>query len=118
MPSSVRRFKSFGVFALAGMLFLSGCATRKWVRQEIGVVDARVTEVANAGRENAERIDAVDRRATEGIQAASAADAKATQAGTAAAAAQTAATAAQRQADTAAQGVTQANNRITTLESR
>jgi len=118
MHSSDRQFKSFGVFVLAAMLFLSGCATRKWVRQEIAPIGPKITAVENAGKENAERIDAVDRRAQEGITAAAAADTKATQAGQAAATAQTAATAAQRQADTANQGVQQANNRISTLETR
>ena len=118
MHTSDRQFKMVGVFALAGMLLLSGCATRKWVRNEIAPIGPRITTVENAGKENAERIDAVDRRAAEGIQAAATADTKATQAGQAAATAQTAATAAQRQADTANQGVQQANNRINTLETR
>jgi outer membrane protein OmpA-like peptidoglycan-associated protein len=118
MHSLERRFKTFGVFALAGMLFLSGCATRRFVRNEVAVVDAKVTEVAGDVTENRERIDAVDRRAQQGIDAAGAADTKATQAGTAAAAANTAATNAQRQADTANQGVQTANNRINTLETR
>ncbi len=118
MHSSERSFKTIGVFALAGMLFLSGCATKKWVRNEVAPIGPRITTVENAGKENAERIDAVDRRAQQGIQAAATADTKATQAGTAAATAQIAATAAQRQADTANQGVQQANTRINTLESR
>ena len=52
-------------------------------------------------KENAERIDAVDRRAQQGITAAAAADTKATAAQTAANAAQTAAQGADRKADTA-----------------
>jgi outer membrane protein OmpA-like peptidoglycan-associated protein len=122
MHSSDRQFKTLGVFVLAGMLFLSGCATRKWVRNEIAPIGPRITAVENSGKENAERIDAVDRRAQQGITAATTAaataDTKATQAGQAAATAQTAATAAQRQADTANQGVQTANNRINTLETR
>ena len=118
MHSLEKRFKTFGVFALAGMLFLSGCATRKFVRNEVATVDAKVTAVATDVTENRERIDAVDRRAQQGIDAAGAADTKATQAGTAAAAANTAATNAQRQADTANQGVQTANGRINTLETR
>jgi outer membrane protein OmpA-like peptidoglycan-associated protein len=100
------------------MLFLSGCATRKWVRNEIAPIGPRITTVENAGKENAERIDAVDKRAQEGITAAGAADTKATQAGQAAATAQTAANNAQRQADTANQGVQQANTRIAALDTR
>ena len=118
MHSSDRQFKTLGVFVLAGMLFLSGCATRKWVRNEIAPLPPRITAVENANKENAERIDAVDRRAQEGITAAGAADTKATQAGQAAAAAQTSANTAQQQANTANQGVQQANNRINTLETR
>jgi outer membrane protein OmpA-like peptidoglycan-associated protein len=118
MHSSDRRIKTFGVFALAGMLFMSGCATRKWVRNEIAPIGPRITTVENAGKENAERIDAVDKRAEQGINAAAAADTKATQAGSAAATAQTAADAAKQQADTANQGVQTATNRINTLETR
>src|SRR5262245_54277320 len=115
MYSSVRRFRNLGVVAIAGVLLLSGCATRRFVRNEVGVVNDRVTTVETAGRENGERIDAVDRRSQEGIQGANAA---AGQANTAAQAAQTSANNAQRSADGATQGVQQANNRINTVESR
>jgi outer membrane protein OmpA-like peptidoglycan-associated protein len=81
-------------------------------------VQPAIDEVTNATRENAERIDAVDGRAQQGIAAAAAADQRATQAGQAAQTANQAAQAAQRQADTANQGVQQANNRINTVESR
>lgn len=120
-----RRFTGFGVSILAGTMLLSGCATKKFVRQEVAPVNQKVTEVGNQTRENAERIDGVDRRATQGINdakaaatAAAAADTKATQAGTAAAAAQTSANTAQQRADTANQGVQAANTRITTVETR
>ena len=117
MRSTNRQLSTFGVFILTGMVTLSGCATRKYVRQQAGNVETKLdgeikdtnTKVTEAG----ERIDAVDRRAQQGIQAA---DQKATQAGTAASAADQKATNAQRTADTANQGVTQANNRITTVE--
>jgi len=119
MRSSNRRFSVFGVFILAGVMTLSGCATRKFVRQEVGTavtgIEPKITEVDTKVREAGERIDAVDRRAQQGIQAA---DQKATQAGTAAAAADQKATTAQRTADTATQGVQQANNRITGVENR
>jgi outer membrane protein OmpA-like peptidoglycan-associated protein len=113
-----RSFSGFGVLALSGMLFLSGCATKKWVRQEIAPIGPRITATETSIKENAERIDAVDRRAQQGIAAAAAADTKAAQAGTAAAAAQTAATTAQRGADTANQGVQQATTRIGSLETK
>jgi outer membrane protein OmpA-like peptidoglycan-associated protein len=74
--------------------------------------------MSNADRENAERIDAVDRRAQEGITAAGAADQKATQAGAAAQQAAQAAQAADRKADTVNQAVQQTNTRVNTIESR
>jgi len=129
MDSLVRRFTVFGVFMLAGVLALSGCATKKYVRQQVGALEPKIAEVSTATKENAERIDAVDRRAQQGIQtatqaaqtaqtAAQTADTKATQAGTAAQAADTRAGQAQTAAQTAQQGVTQATTRITTVENR
>jgi outer membrane protein OmpA-like peptidoglycan-associated protein len=88
------------------------------VRNQVETIEPRLTEVANAGRENAERIDAVDRRATQGITAAQSADQKATQAQQAAQAAQQAAQAADRKADSANQAVQQTNSRISTMETR
>jgi outer membrane protein OmpA-like peptidoglycan-associated protein len=119
MESSIRRFSVFGVLILTSMLTLQGCATRKFVRNEVGTavgkLEPRITDVDTQVKENGERIDAVDRRAQQGIQAA---DQKATQAGAAAQAADQKATGAQRTADTATQGVQQANTRITAVESR
>ena len=103
---------------LGGMLVLSGCATKKYVRQQVQTVQPAIQEAQNAAKENAERIDAVDKRAQQGITAAQAADTKAGQAQQAAQTAQNAAQAADGKADSANQGVQQANNRITTLESR
>jgi outer membrane protein OmpA-like peptidoglycan-associated protein len=107
-----------GVFILAGVLVLSGCASRKYVRLQTQALEPAIQEASNAAKENAERIDAVDRRAQQGITAAGAADQKATAAQTAANTANQAAQAADRKADTANQGVQTANNRITTLENR
>lgn len=129
MYSLDRRLAGFSVFVLAGMLALSGCATKKYVRQQVSTLEPKITEVSTATKENAERIDAVDRRAQQGIQgatqaaqtaqtAAATADGKATQAGQAAAAADNRAGQAQQAAQTAQTGVTQANTRITTVESR
>jgi outer membrane protein OmpA-like peptidoglycan-associated protein len=115
MVSSSRTFSVLGIAVLAGMMILSGCATHKYVRQEIAKVTPQIQEANNAIKENAERIDAVDRRATAGITAAQQA---ADRANAAAQTAQQAAQAANRQADTANQGVQQANNRINTLETR
>jgi len=113
---SLNRFSVAGVVLLAGIMGLSGCATRKYVRLQTQKLEPAIQEAANGVKENAERIDGVDRRAQQGIAAAAAADTKATTAGQAAATAQTAAQAADRKADTANQGVQQANNRIGTLE--
>jgi len=99
-------------------MILSGCASRKYVRLQTQALEPAIQEAQNGVKENAERIDAVDRRAQQGVTAAGAADTKATAAQQAATAAQTAAQAAQRQADAANQGVQQANNRITTVETR
>jgi len=100
------------------MMVLSGCASRKYVRNQVSTLEPAIQEASNGVKENAERIDAVDRRAQQGVTAAGAADTKATQAQQAAQAANTAAQAAQRQADTANQAVSQANNRISTIETR
>jgi len=118
MFSSNRRFAGMGVFILAGLLVLSGCASRKYVRLQTQALEPAIQEAQNAAKENAERIDAVDRRAQQGITAAGAADQKATAAQTSANTANQAAQAADRKADTANQGVQQANNRISTLETR
>jgi OmpA-OmpF porin, OOP family len=124
-----RQFTIIGVSALSAMLMISGCATKKYVREQTGAVDTKLTgvsgkltEVEGRTRENSERIDAVDRRAQQGITeargAATAADTKATTAQTAAATAQTAATTAQQTATTANQGVASANTRITGVEAK
>ena len=118
MVSPIQRFSVAGIAVLAGIMVLSGCATRKYVRLQTQALEPSIQEAQNGIKENAERIDAVDRRAQASGTAAAAADTKATQAQTAAQAAQTAAQAADRKADTANSGVQTANNRISTLESR
>jgi outer membrane protein OmpA-like peptidoglycan-associated protein len=107
-----------GIVVLAGIMVLSGCASRKYVRLQTQSLEPAIQEAANGVKENAERIDAVDRRAQQGITAAGAADQKATAAQKTADGATTAAQAADRKADTANQGVQTANNRIGTLETR
>lgn len=132
MHTVSRQFTILGVSALSGMLILSGCASKKYVRDQTGTVDAKVntvsskvTEIDNRVKESAERIDSVDRTARQGVTdaatartAAATADTKATQAQTAATTAQTTATSAQQTATAANQGVQQANTRITTVEGR
>jgi OOP family OmpA-OmpF porin len=116
MVSPIRRFPGSGIVILAALMVLSGCASRKYVRQQTDALEPAIKEAQNGVKENAERIDAVDRRAQQGITAAGAADTKATAAQQAAAAAAAAAQAADRKGDTANQGVQAANVRITTLE--
>jgi OOP family OmpA-OmpF porin len=118
MVSPNRRISLMLVVILAGIMVLSGCATRKYVRLQTQALEPAIQEATNAAKENAERIDAVDRRAQQGATAAAAAQTAATAAQNAANQAQTAATAAQRQADTANQTAQQANTRINTLETR
>src|SRR5215467_10272692 len=122
MLSVTRRLSMFTVVILSGILVLAGCATKKYVRQQVQTLQPQIQEAQNATKENAERIDAVDKRAQQGINtaqaAAQAADTKAGKAEQDAQTAQTAAQAADRKADTANQGVQQANNRIGTVESR
>jgi len=100
---------------LVGLVTLSGCATKGFVRDQVAPIDTRVGSLESATEENAERIDAVDQRAQEGIQDAQGAADSAQQSADAAG---DSAAAAGRTAETAEQGATQANNRVTTVESR
>ena len=122
MVSPIRRFSQVGLVILTGILVLSGCATRKYVRLQTQALEPAIQEAQNGVKENAERIDAVDKRAQQGISTASAAaataDQKAVAAQKTADGATQAAQAADKKADTANQGVQQANNRINTLETR
>jgi OOP family OmpA-OmpF porin len=115
MPSSNRRFSILGVLILVGGMTLSGCATKNFVLEEIAPVEARVAELESTTEEHAERIDAVDRRAQDGIStansAAAAADSKADDASEEAATAD-------RKAESAQQSADQAMNRIGTVENR
>jgi OOP family OmpA-OmpF porin len=115
MRSSNRRFSVFGIFILAGVVTLSGCATRGYVDQQIAPVQARVAELESTTEEHAERIDAVDNRAQQGIAGANTA-AQAAQA--AADAADAAAADADRMAEAAQESADQATNRVGTLENR
>ena len=100
---------------LAGVVTLSGCATRGYVDQQIAPVQARVAELESTTEEHAERIDAVDNRAQQGIAGANTA-AQAAQ--TAADAADAAAADADRMAEAAQESADQATNRVGTLENR
>src|SRR2546427_12902608 len=84
MVSRNRGFSVLCVALLAGIFVLSGCATKKYVREQVQTVQPAIQEAQNATKENAERIDTVDKRAQQGITAAQgaaqAADQKAVQA--------------------------------------
>jgi OmpA-OmpF porin, OOP family len=122
MVSRYRGFSVLYVAMLAGIFVLSGCATKKYVRDQVQTVQPGIQEAQNATKENAERIDAVDKRAQQGISAAQSAaqtaDQKAVQAEQSAQTAQSAAQTADRKAETANEGVQQANNRISTLDTK
>jgi len=100
---------------MVGVVALSGCATKGYVRETVSPVEARVTDLEGTTDELGEQIDAVDERAQQGIQQASNA-AEAAQ--TSANAAGDSAAAAGRTAETAQQGATQANTRVTAVENR
>src|SRR5215510_7693321 len=118
MVSPIRRLSVVRIAILASFVALSGCATRKYVRTQTQALEPAIQEAQNGVKENAERIDAVDKRAQQGIANAATADKKADGAQQAANTAQQAAQAADKKADTANQGVQGANTRITTLEGR
>jgi OOP family OmpA-OmpF porin len=118
MAHPIRRFSVVGVVIVSSILVLSGCATRKYVRNQVQTLEPQIQEAQKDIKENAERIDGVDKRAQQGIAAAATADGKADKAQQAAQTAQTAAQTADKKADTANTGVQQANNRINTVETR
>ena len=121
MISRNRRILGMAVITL-GIIAASGCATRKYVRQQTQALQPGIQEANNAARENAERIDAVDKRAQQGITAATGAAEKAADKATAAqmdaALAQVAAKTAERKADAAGEAIQNADNKIGKLETR
>ena len=121
MFSRNRRIFGISVVAL-GIMAASGCATRKYVRQQTQSLQPAIQEASNASKENAERIDSVDKRAQQGITAAGAAAGaaaeKAAQAQLDATIAEVTAQTADRKAEAAGHEVQKADNRIETLETR
>jgi outer membrane protein OmpA-like peptidoglycan-associated protein len=116
MRRSVRQLSVAILLVLA--IALSGCATRKYVRQEIGKIQPQIVEIRDAQLEQAERIDAVDRRAQEGLMTANGAIMAADIANQNAMAADKRAANADRRADAANQNAQMAMNRIETAEDR
>jgi len=133
MFSLKNQIKVAAISALTLSMFLTGCAKKsfvvKTVDDKVAPIDKRVTDNTAAIKDNGERIDAVDRRATQGITAATtaataaqtaagAAQTTANQANTAAGTAQTTGTQANTAAATANQGVTTANTRIAAVDAK
>ena len=100
---------------LVGLVTLSGCASRGYVDQAIAPVEARVAELESTTEEHAERIDAVDNRAQQGIAGANNAAQAAQQS---AENADSAAAGAARQAEGAQGTADQAVNLVGALENR
>jgi outer membrane protein OmpA-like peptidoglycan-associated protein len=94
----------------------SGCATRKYMAHEIGDIKPQIAEVQDNQAQQAERIDAVDRRAHQALNLADRGAAAAMMANERAIAAGWAAMDAQRVADSAQQGARRALNRLDTME--
>ena len=108
----------FVVLLIVAMIALSGCATRQYVKHQVGAFEPQIAEVSDAQSEQAERIDAVDRRAREGLTTANSAGLVAMSAGERAAAADQRAAAADRRADAARQDAQRALNRIDAVENQ
>jgi outer membrane protein OmpA-like peptidoglycan-associated protein len=114
MNRPIRAISITFVFVLA--VAVSGCATRKYVTHEIGKIEPQVAEVRDAQAQQAERIDAVDRRAQVGLDAANAAGAAVDRANARAVAAGQRAADADRRAEAAHQTAKRALNRLDTME--
>src|SRR4051794_5232665 len=100
---------------LGGVVVLSACVNKDYVRKQLGTLDPAIRDINNSVKENTERIDAADKRSQQAMTAAQAADQKATQANAAAQAAQEAARAADRTNESANQALQVANTRISTV---
>jgi OmpA-OmpF porin, OOP family len=116
MRTLIRKLSLLALVVLG--IMASGCATRKYVRGEVGAFEPQIAEVRDAQAQQAERIDAVDRRAKEGLMAANLAVTSAAIAAETATAAGRRAADADRRADAAQQDAKRALNRIDTVENR
>jgi OmpA-OmpF porin, OOP family len=101
----MNRMMLFAVTGVLSLSFATGCASKKYVRNETAPTINKINELDELTAKNSNAIKDVDRRSQQGIQQvndhASAADQKAMQAGQA--------------ADQAQQAATQATNRVTSL---
>ncbi|MDD5542694.1 MAG: OmpA family protein [Acidobacteriia bacterium] len=91
-----------------------GCASKKYVKQQIDPLTGKVTEVESITKKNTEEIRAVDSRSQQGIQAASQ---RADAADTHAATAEQKANAAQASADQVATSVKAVDSRFANIDS-
>lgn len=119
----IKRMSVFAVTGLAVLALLPSCATRGYARRQARDVDNKVTALAAVVQENAERLDATDARARQGISdaaaarnAAAAAQAAADRANGIASSSQTAAQAAQAAAEAANRNAQNANAQLSTFQ--
>ena len=115
MRFSVGRFLFILLLVAVGISF-TGCATRHYVKHQIQTIEPQLAEVRNVQAEQAERIDAVDRRANAAMDAADQAIIGAAMANEKAIAADRRGAEADRRADTAQVNALRALNRIDTME--
>jgi outer membrane protein OmpA-like peptidoglycan-associated protein len=113
----MRRF-SVVIMSILVVVAFSGCATRKYVKHEVGNMEPQIAEVRDAQWEQAERIDAVDHRAQRAYNAAVVAGMAADAADANAIAAERRAADADRHAEAAQQTARRALNRVDTVESQ
>ena len=73
MDGQIVKILALEIMLLSGTLVLSGCATKKYVRQQVQTLQPGIQKAQNAAKENEERVDAVDRRAQVGNTSAQAA---------------------------------------------
>jgi len=118
-----KKMSVFMVTGLAVLALLPSCATRGYARRQARDVDNKVTALAAVVQENAERLDATDGRARQGISdaaaarnAAAAAQAAADRANGIAASSQSAAAAAQASADAANRTAQNASSQLATFQ--
>jgi outer membrane protein OmpA-like peptidoglycan-associated protein len=115
MLNPTRRISVAVLFLLAAITVL-GCASRKYVRHEVATTELQIAEVRDAQAQQAERIDAVDRRAEAALTVADRAITSAEVANDRASAAAHRAANAERRADTAQQNAQRALNRVDIVE--
>jgi outer membrane protein OmpA-like peptidoglycan-associated protein len=84
MYQRVRKFSILGLI-LTSWIGLSGCATKKFVRHEIGKLEPKIADNTTTIRETQERLDGVDRRVQQNTAAISSAEQNAASAAQAAA---------------------------------